>query len=113
MLLPDMFDEKVALMGKEEGELSESRTTEKGTLVALSSGQMVTLFTTGPEGRTTVAPVEVILDDAKGTAGGKVSIAFFTPMASRRQTHLESASITNQLVLSYTLRGTRTTGVRS
>ena len=108
-----MFDEKVALMGKEGGELSESRTTEKGTWIALSSGQMVTLFTTGPEGRTTVAPVEVVLDDAKGPAGGKVSIAFFTPIASRWKTHLESASITSQLVLSYTPRGTRTTDVRS
>lgn len=92
MLLPDMFDEKVALMGK-EAEFSESRTTEKGTLIALSSGQMVTLFTAGPEGRATVAPVEVILDDPKGTAGGKVSIASFTPTASRWQTHLEPPAL--------------------
>lgn len=70
-----MFDEKVALMGQEE-EFSESRTGEQGTLIALTRGQLVTLFTTGPDGRATVAPVEVVLDDvlddAKGAAGGKV-----------------------------------------
>jgi hypothetical protein len=76
MLLPDMFDEKVALMGLEE-ELSESRTTEQGTLIALTPGQMVTLFTTGPEGRATAAPVEVVLDGAKGAAGEKVGITIF------------------------------------
>lgn len=73
-----MFDEKVALMGQED-ELSESRTTEQGTLIALTSRQMVTLFTTGPEGRVTVAPMEVVLDGAKGAAGEKVGIASLHP----------------------------------
>jgi len=67
MLLPDMFDEKVALMGQEE----ESGAAEQGRLIALTPGQLVTLFTTGPEGRTAVVPVGVLLDDAKGAAGGK------------------------------------------
>ena len=75
MLLPDMFDEKVALMGQDE-EFSESRTGEQGTLIALTRGQLVTLFATGPDGRAAVAPVEVVLDDvlddAKAAAGGKV-----------------------------------------
>lgn len=59
-------------MGQEE-ELSESQTGEQGTLIALTPEQLVTLFTTGPDGRATVAPVEVVLDEAKGAAGGKVS----------------------------------------
>lgn len=113
MLLPDMFDEKVALMSQ-EAELSESRTTEQGTLIALSSAQMVTLFTTGLEGRgATAAPVEVVLDDAKGAVGEKVSITFFTPQSTWMENSPRFASIISQLVSSYMPRGTRTTSVRS
>lgn len=113
MLLPDMFDEKVALMSQ-EAELSENRTTEQGTLIALSSGQMVTLFTTGLEGRdATAAPVEVVLDDAKGAVGEKVSITFFTPQNIWMKNSPRSTSIISQLVSSYMPRGTRTTSVRS
>jgi hypothetical protein len=120
MLLPDMFDEKVALMGQEE-EPSESQAVERGRLIVLDAGQMVTLFTTGPEGRATMAPVEVILDDAKGAArrekttaaGGKVSIAISAPITSRWRTHTRLTSTTSLIISSYTPRGTRTTDDRS
>jgi len=77
----------------QEAELSDGRTTEQGTLIALTSGQMVTLFTTGPEGRVAAAPVEVVLDGAKGAAGEKVGITFFTPRVPRWQTHLDPPAL--------------------
>lgn len=114
MLLPDMFDEKVALMTQEE-ELSESRGAEQGQgrLIALTPGQMVTFFTTGTGGCATVAPVEVVLDDAKGATETKVSNAISTSRATRCRTHTRPSSTTSLLESSYTPRGTRTTSGRS
>ena len=101
-------------MGQEE-ELSESRTGEQGTLIALTPGQLVTLFATGPDVRATTAPVEVVLDEAKGAMGGKVSTcpAVSTSRTSRWRTHARSSSTTSPPVSSYTPRGTRTASDRS
>jgi len=108
-----MFDEKVALMEQEE-ELPESRTAEQGTLIALTTGQMVTLFTTGPDGRAKLAPVKVVLDDAKGAAGEKVGFAFSTSINLDAELTRRPSSIIRPLVSLYTPRGTRTTtSVRS